>query len=162
VVDASLAERTIRCRAVLIVIAERHQVAFSAEGLAEWRRHEKGPRSFARGWRARMVATKRLVQLGDVHDEKLREALRKAAPSPRAGREIEKDAHLVEAARSADSIVLSCDDKARGYFRATCAKVEPLRQIQWGNPETEQAAILPWLESGARDARRWLLDAAEE
>ena len=152
VVDASIAERTRRCRAVLTLIEERHQAAFSDEGLVEWRRHEGDERSFARSWRMRMVAAKRLVRLGDVRDEQLREALREAASIPTAQRDMEKDAHLIEAARSADSIVLSCDEKARGHFRAACAKVEQLRPIHWGNPETEQAEILPWLEKGARNA----------
>lgn len=72
---------------------------------------------------------------------------------------MEKDAHLIEAARAADSIVLSCDEKARAHFRAACPKVQPLRTIHWGNPEAEQEEILPWLEKGAPVAARWQLGA---
>jgi hypothetical protein len=73
---------------------------------------------------------------------------------------MEKDAHLIEAARAADSIVLSCDEKARGYFQAACPQVPPLQPIHWGNPETEQDDLLPWLEKGAPVAGRWQLGRA--
>lgn len=107
-----------------------------------------------------MVAKKRLLRLGDVRDEELREALSEAAPTVRASKAMEKDAHLIEAARAADSIVLSCDEKARGHFQAACPQVPTLQPIHWGNPETEQDDLLPWLKKGAPVAGRWQLGRA--
>ena len=80
VVDASVARSagqkpvpdfvSVRSREVLeTILRARHKVAFSAEGLAEWREHRS---SFARRWLVQMFSRKLTVRLGDTTNANLR------------------------------------------------------------------------------------------
>ena len=137
-----------QCRAVLNVM-ERvgHCVVFSPEILSEWRRHE---RAFARGWRTRMIASRKAEFIQETRDDKLRERLAAAALSAPARRAIAKDAHLVEAACATDRIVVSLDEEVRGHLCGVCSQVSEVREILWANPSREEDGVPSWLERGAR------------
>jgi predicted nucleic acid-binding protein len=136
-----------RRRAVFSAVEARHSVVFSEECLAEWKEHEG---DFARGWRARMVARRRVLFLESCLDERLREKLAEAATSQTRRRAIVKDAHLLEAAREADRIVVSLDEEARGLFRDAAVHVTEIRSVTWANPENHEEGVVDWLHGGAR------------
>ena len=145
------------CRATLLAIQDCHRVVFSQEGWDEWNRHES---RFARQWRRRMVASRKVVILGDVQDGEFREALSRAAGSPAVKRALAKDAHLIEAANAADRIVISRDEQVRGYFCSACSAVALLRAISWANPEIGSEGVVAWLRNGAKVERARRLDAS--
>jgi len=163
VIDASVArsagsgenanELSRPCRLALNAVSNRHQAVFSAECFAEWGRHE---RDFARRWRRRMVARKRVVFLGETEDSSLRDELAGSCRSVKDQRAIRKDAHLIEAAFRTDRIVVSRDDTVRNLFRRACQTIRQVREVLWANPEVEQEQVASWLQDGARDepARR--------
>jgi len=139
-----------RRRAVFGAVEARHSVVFSEECLAEWKSHEG---DFARGWRARMVARRRVLFLESCLDERLREKLAEAVTSQVRRRAIVKDAHLIEAARETDRIVISLDEEARGLFRHAAAQVAEIRPVMWANPENYEEGVVDWLHGGARRDR---------
>ncbi len=144
-----------RRRAVFSALERRHSVVFSEECLAEWKRHEQ---AFARGWRARMVAKRQVVFLVEsCRDETLREKLERAAASEPRRKAMIKDAHLIEAARATDRIVISLDEEARGLFRDAAPQVTEVRAVMWVNPDLAEEGVVDWLHAGARrDASREL------
>lgn len=97
--------------------AVHHFLVFSRECFQEWGKHE---REFARRWRRRMVARKRVISLGDITDNGLRERLATTCTLVRERRAILKDTHLVEAACQTDRIVISRDETVRDLFRRAC------------------------------------------
>ncbi len=141
-------------RAVLNIIeAAHHFLVFSRECFQEWSEHE---REFARRWRRRMVARKRVIPLGDTTDEALRERLAAFFTVASQRKAILKDAHLVEAACQTDRIVISRDEVVRALFRRACPQIQEIQGVCWANPEIEDERVVDWLESGARNepARR--------
>jgi len=165
VVDASVARAAGsgsipgRRRAVFNSIEkQRHSVVFSREGLAEWKRHAQ---EFARGWLTRMISSKRWIHLEDTRDDQLRTKLSEAASKmhrdpaacDRRRREMDKDAHLLEASLLTDQIVISLDEEARGLFRMASVEVREIVRVMWANPEREEDDVVPWLDGGARAER---------
>jgi len=164
VVDASVARSagqepvpefvSARSREVLeAILRARHKVAFSTEGLAEWRKHRS---RFARRWLVQMFSRKLTLFLGDTTDTSLRDRLRPCCSSESKWQVMEKDCHLVEAALQADRIVVSRDEIVRDLFRQACSRVAELREVLWANPELEAEQVAAWLEGGAKNeqARR--------
>jgi hypothetical protein len=158
VVDASVARSageppvwdfvSAQCRAVLeTILAVRHQIAFSAEGLDEWNRHRS---RFARRWQVQMTSRKLVVFLGDIRDEALRGRLEPCCVAEKDWQILEKDCHLVEAALQTDRIVLSRDETVRQLLRQACGAVAELREILWANPEIEEERVTAWIAGGAR------------
>lgn len=135
------------CREALNAIQRHHRVVFSPECFQEWNRHE---REFARRWRRRMVARKKVVFLGETLDEGFRESLAGSVELESEKRAVLKDAHLLEAALQADRIVISRDETVRTLFRQCCPAVQEIRSVLWANPENETEEVVPWLEGGAR------------
>jgi hypothetical protein len=114
-------------------------VAITTEIGEEWRRHQS---KVTRRWRVAMYARKKLVFLQVPtfgHGPLEREA-------------ILKDAHLIEAALSADRIVASLDEHARTLFQTS-----ELNVVTWVNPVSERARIKAWLEEGAPPVYEWKL-----
>jgi hypothetical protein len=140
-------------REALNAIQDHHQAVFSLECFHEWNRHE---RDFARRWRRRMTARKRVVFLGETVDDGLRESLTGTLELERERRAIRKDAHLIEAALQTDRIVISRDEIVRGLFRQCCPVISQIRNVLWANPEIEAEQVVPWLKGGAKEepARR--------
>ncbi len=168
VIDASTARRSGLCQETLGIVKMRHCVAFSETGLQEWQRQEDeqersspSRRSPAKTWRLEMKSSGRYKVWQDaaIRDDQLRRNLRAAAETDSAWTAMEKDAHLIEAAQKADSIVISCDDFARRHFQTASSSVESLRPIHWGNPESNRVELCYWLKKGAGSARRLKLGA---
>jgi hypothetical protein len=64
-----------------------------------------------------------------------------------------KDAHLIEAARATDRIVVSLDERARALFREAALEVSELRVVMWANPDNQEEGVVEWLDRGARRER---------
>jgi len=125
-----------------------HRVAITTEICDEWARHQS---KFTRRWRVAMYARKKIVKLQVPANPELR--LRLTLGRGAEEREaILKDAHLIEAALSADRIVASLDERARALFH----NVE-LNVVTWVNPVSERARIRGWLEEGAPSVNEWKL-----
>ena len=89
--------------------------------------------------------------------EELRKAVEVAAMALNAGGVMQKDAHLVEAALATEHTVTSLDDKARGWFAESSARIPKLRRIVWVNPDRSTEEPIQWLREGAkREATRTL------
>jgi hypothetical protein len=97
-----------------------------------------------------MIASRQVEFIQETHDEELRDRLAAAALSAPARRAIAKDAHLVEAARATDWIVVSLDEEVRGHLCGVCPQVSEVREILWANPAREEEGVPSWLERGAR------------
>jgi hypothetical protein len=145
-----------RRRAVFNAIEKQdHFVVFSRECLAEWKDHAQ---EFARGWLTRMISSKRWIHIADTRDDQLRSKLSDAASNmhrdpaacDRRRREMDKDAHLLEASLLTDRIVISLDEEVRGFFRMASAEVQEIARVMWANPEIEEDQVVPWLDRGAR------------
>lgn len=100
-----------------------------------------------------MVAKRRILFLDSCLDESLREQLAEAATSEPTRRAMVKDAHLIEAARAADRIVVSLDERARALFREAALAVSELRAVMWANPDNQEEGVVEWLDRGARRER---------
>jgi len=68
------------------------------------------------------------------------------------------DRHLIEAALSADRIIISRDNDARDAFRKAAESVAEIRDITWVNPE-EESDPRKWLEAGGPADSHRLLEA---
>ncbi len=157
VVDASVArsagsgersnEFSLPSRSVLNAIADHHWIAFSQEGLDEWREHR---RQFSGRWLQLMIGRKRVLFLGDTRDDHLRSRLEATCTSDSQKQAILKDAHLVEAACQTDRIVISRDETVRDLFRRACPQIQEIRDVSWANPDIAEERVVDWLKSGAR------------
>jgi hypothetical protein len=87
----------------------------------------------------------------------LAEKIVRANTPEKALNAMEKDLHLVEAARATDNRIVSLDDAARRYFCATSAIAGELRQILWVNPAMETERPIQWLEEGAPNEEERLI-----
>lgn len=125
-----------------------HRVAMTTQLADEWRRHQS---KITRRWRVAMYARKKIVFLQVPVNPGLRGRLTRGhGPVERSV--ILKDAHLIEAALSADHIVASLDENARALFRTA-----ELTAVTWVNPVSERARIQNWLEQGAPPVEEWKL-----
>ena len=73
---------------------------------------------------------------------------------------VEKDMHLVAAARSADKTILSLDERTRVLLRALAAETRALDGLLWAHPADEFDALRGWLAGGHKAAPRWRLNPA--
>jgi hypothetical protein len=125
-----------------------HRVAMTVQIGDEWRRHQS---KVTRRWRVAMYARKKIVLLQMPGNPDLRLRLTQGH-DPVERDAILKDAHLIEAALSADRIVASLDENARVLFKAA-----ELNVVTWVNPVSERTRIRAWLEEGARPVDEWKL-----
>lgn len=144
-----------QCRDFLkTTLAVCHRVVLTSAVRQEWKKHESG---FARGWRAAMMARKKLLLEDAPEDSTLREALEDAAATDRGRRAMLKDTHLVESALATDRTVVSLDDTVRSLFAAASRPVRSLKKIVWANPAHLGEECEGWLRDGApEDGHRQL------
>ena len=133
-----------------------HKVVMTPEISVEWQNHGT---KFALGWQKSMMARRKLATLFVLHNSVLRVRIRQAQITPRQRRAMEKDAPLLEAALSADRIVISRDEEARGLYKALAADWPPLRDVLWLQPDESPTEALDWLRRGAKPTRKWQLGA---
>jgi hypothetical protein len=135
VIDASVAtstgergQRGALCQKFLKIMIGRtsHRLVMTKEIGAEWDIHSH---PFARRWRRSMNAKKRVYRPRIDHDPLLAEKIVMANPPEKALNAMEKDLHLVQAARATDNRIVSLDDVARRYFCEASGIVGELRQI---------------------------------
>ena len=148
-----------RCRDTLIVIRDGpHHIAITDEIVEEWNRHASG---FARAWRVAMHARRKTIKVPptDCADviTILRNSKNFSAPQTAV---VEKDMHLVAAARSADKTILSLDERTRVLLRALVAETRALDGVLWANPADEFDLLRGWLAEGGKAALQWRLNPA--
>ena len=97
-----------------------------------------------------MHSRRRVILAGAFEDEGFRGRLLSLASSESVREEMEKDAHLLEAALQHDRIVLSRDDAMREILRGIAAEIREVAQIFWSNPAVQEEGVLAWLEGGAK------------
>jgi hypothetical protein len=155
VIDASVAtstgergQRGERCQAFLRVMMydTSHRLVMTREIGSEWDIHSH---PFARRWRKSMNARRRVDRLNVDRDAVFCLKVEQASQTEKALVAMEKDLHLIEAARITDNRVISLDDTARKFFSAVSSQVGELRVILWVNPVNENETPTQWLINGA-------------
>ncbi len=159
VIDASVARSaggeeatyptSVHCRDFLkAVLAICHKVVMTPDIREEWNKHES---DFARAWRRRMVAKRKLEFLDIPVNKELWEKIDILARSNKQRTEMFKDLRLLEAAIATDKTVISLDDNtARTFFSRAAIQVGELKDIVWVNPDKiEEEKPIEWLENGA-------------
>ncbi len=140
--------RGIAVRAFLgAVLGICHRVVLTPAIRDEWKRHAS---SFARKWRVSMEGRKKIIRLDAPEDARLRKQFARAIPVQRDKEAALKDVHLIEAARAADGIVASLDERARQIFASACEAIPDLASLTWVNPACAAEGVPAWLEAGAR------------
>lgn len=130
-----------------------HKTVMTHAIQAEWDQHQSG---FARKWRSSMVARKKLIALDIVERSDIRQSVESENVSRQQKDAMLKDCHLIEAAISADTRIISLDDKARELFVGLSLSVAAIKDIQWVNPVSDKVGAMTWLESGQDDVK-WKL-----
>jgi hypothetical protein len=134
------------CRDFLqIMLGLSHHIVKTREIWAEWRKHKS---NYARVWLNSMIARKRVYEAAVCVDGSMR-AFVVAKGNEKVSEAIQKDCHLIEAARASDSVVVSTDDTARSLFFTASDKVGWLKTIAWVNPTISSETAIDWLKSGA-------------
>jgi rRNA-processing protein FCF1 len=141
--------RATRCRKFLTTfLNEDYTLVMTRSIYNEW--HDNAPH------KARLVAHAkrwylqfRRSKVVWLKDENIRdEALRAEIAVHPSSRIMTEDVHLIEAAKNADDILISCDNEARKPFSEIAGKVTALLEIVWVDPTSEPASNL-WLKNGA-------------
>jgi hypothetical protein len=153
--DTPVVAAAMYCREFLEAVLQcEHYLVMTPDIAAEWSRHQF---TFARQWRRRMYARKRLVcPTPDTHSS-LASRLERVDCTEEQHEVMRKDLHLIEAAKATDETIASCDKKAKGLFRGASQRVAELRTIVWVNPEESEEKPIPWLEAGAPPERHRML-----
>jgi hypothetical protein len=107
-----------------------------------------------------MFSRRRVLILKNCRDDVLREKLNRVASSKARQEAMIKDAHLIEAARETDRIVLSLDERVRALFRDAAVHAAEVRSVMWANPENHEEGVVDWLHGGARRDRTRELGAS--
>lgn len=101
-----------------------------------------------------MVARRRLEFAEVNEDQHLRRRLRRLAASEEQCSEIDKDCHLVEAARATDHTIASLDETMRRILARASVTVVELRTTVWVNPDKADEDPISWLQAGAHPERQ--------
>jgi hypothetical protein len=140
------------CRDFLEEVLEICHCVIMSDAIAEeWDRHQSG---FARTWRRRMVARKKLFRIRVDADQSLRRMVQLLDTTENNKHEMLNDIHLVEAARKSDNTIVSRDEAARILFERAVTSVKDLKQIIWVNPTTQVEEAVEWLKAGAKPDKR--------
>jgi len=144
VVDASVARSagetehpvSSSCRECLLAILRIcHRVAGTPEMRDEWNRHMS---RFSRKWKRSMAARRKPLQIVPAADISLDSS---GLPEGEQSA-IEKDRCLLEAAFSADRVIVTRDDTLRELLSKTPQGKQLLGDIRWINPVKDGIAVL--------------------
>jgi hypothetical protein len=124
------------------VLKISHRAVMTATLIQEWDSHQS---LFASTWRAEMRSRDKIVDLGNVENEQVRQQVR-------LFKAVLKDLHLVEAALATDKIVVSLDDRAAADLR-----VDATKHVVWVNAVAEGGHAIYWLRAGAKPKEEWKL-----
>ncbi len=130
VIDADVAQsaggelathgRSRDCREFLQAVLDIcHRVVFTTEISREWNDHQS---KFSRAWRAQMMARKKIDFLKPNEIESVKSKLLETVKKKDDRQEIERDFHLIKAAKSSDGIIISCDDSMRSLLSLSIAE----------------------------------------
>lgn len=143
------APESVYCRKFLqSVIDICHKVVLTDDIKAEWRKHES---NFTRKWLVNMFSKKKVIMLGNIHNEELRDKITFYAETDKKREAMLKDVLLIEAALVNDKIVAARDDTVRNYLSEISDKIIELQYIVWVNPCNKDENVIEWLKSGAKD-----------
>jgi hypothetical protein len=134
-----------------------HKIVVTPAGAKEWKRHQS---DFAKEWRATMESKRKIVWVQPAINRELRDLIIERAGNEGERREMEKDAHLIEAALATDQTVASADERARRGFAAFVPGLPELRAVVWVNPEKDPKRVLDWLRWSGQDDADWRLGYA--
>lgn len=124
-----------------------HHVVMTPELSEEW---EENQSKFAATWLRSMIARKRFDYIEPPVNQVLRDEIEGTAISEHEIEDMQKDFHLLEAARGTDQTIISLDESIRQLFARASQRVGEIRDIVWVNPErTEAEEPLVWLRNGA-------------
>ena len=132
-------------------------VVMSLDMYAEWDRHVLKPdeqpefNRHTHQWFVEMVRSDRVIDIGDVRNDKLRKKIHETSRDAGVQEMMRKDYHLLEAALEKDKIVFSRDKKVRRHYRNAAVTVEEIKLIHWANPILPEDEVIAWLENGAFD-----------
>ena len=135
-----------------------HHVVMTPELSEEW---EENQSRFAATWLRSMIARKRFDYVEPLVNQASRDEIEGTATSENEIEDMQKDFHLLEAARETDHTIISLDETVRGLFARAAQHVGEIRDIVWVNPErTADEEPLVWLQNGAppeehRKLRTW-------
>ena len=135
-----------------------HHVVMTPELSEEW---ETNQSKFAATWLKSMIARKRFDYVEPPVNQALRGEIEGTATRNNEIEDLQKDFHLLEAARATDQTIISLDETIRGLFARASQRVSEIRDIVWVNPERmEEEEPLVWLRNGAppeehRKLRAW-------
>ena len=135
-----------------------HRVVMTPELSEEW---DENQSKFAATWLRSMIARKRFDYVDPPVNQALRDEIEGTATSENEIEDMQKDFHLLEAARATDQAIISLDETVRGLFARATQRVGEIRDIVWVNPERmEEEEPIEWLKNGAptedhRKLRAW-------
>ena len=135
-----------------------HHVVMTPELSEEW---EENQSKFAATWLRSMIARKRWDYVEPPVNQALRDEIEGTATSDNEIEDMQKDFHLLEAARETDQTIISLDETIRRLFARAAQRIGEIRDIVWVNPDhTAKEEPLVWLQNGAppedhRKLRTW-------
>jgi hypothetical protein len=154
-----------KCRDILeTILRSGHEAAVTDEMVEEWNRHNS---KSARRWRSRMSARRKMIKVKPTDCSDVMTALRQSHQFSEAEvAAVEKDMHLVAAARAfdrslalANRAILSMDEIVRNLLRKLAAETRAIDRLHWANPATEYEPLRAWLVNGKPAAPEWRLIA---
>ncbi len=156
--DDAVADSAQCCRDFLhaMLFDSLHCAAFSPELERQWNKHQSPA---ARRWRTRMERRGRVRVVEPETSPDFRRHILSALDN-KAERDAAKgDFLLIETARAADQMVVSCDATVRKVYAKASGEVVRLQKIVWVNPEKEEEGAVTWVKSGAKREKRRTLAA---
>jgi hypothetical protein len=154
----SEAATSFRSRVFLQAVRDvSHRVVITPAINAEWKEHMS---QWTAEWFTAMTSRKKVERIVVEQDQQLRACIRAAGFGTRQVLEVEKDAHLVEAALATDRVVCSLEVHAPRNFRRVAESHGPIRNLTWADINLEPWVIADWLRRGARAKRAWQLRSA--
>ena len=112
-----------------------HHVVMTPELSEEW---EENQSQFAATWLRSMIARKRFDYVEPPMNQALRDEIEGTAVHENEIEVMQKDFHLLEAARETDQTIISLDETIRRLFAHATQHVGEIRDIIWVNPEYKE------------------------
>ena len=137
----------------------KHLIVITGAIEEEWLKHQS---NFSRGWLALMYKRGRVCNIEIPTGGRLRYKVARTTHDEYEHKAMLKDIHLLEAALRADRIVISQDERVRGYFHKAAQMVKAVTLVVWVNPCQESESPLAWLLSGAECERERCLGYSPE
>jgi len=109
-----------------------------------------------------MYARKRVVAVDAPIDTLLRKKLTGIYHLENQRVAVEKDLHLIEAARATEETVASRDSTVRQLLCNAATRVTELKTIVWVNPDEPAEEPIAWLKAGAKRERKRMLGSPHE